>query len=34
MKQWFGGGWRCRRLELLHSENNESNSGHRRGASG
>lgn len=34
MKQWFGGSWRCRRLELPHPENNGSNSWHRENGSG
>lgn len=29
MKQWFGGGWNCRKLELPHPENNGSNTWHR-----
>lgn len=29
MKQWFGGGWRCRRTELPHPENGRSNIGHK-----
>lgn len=34
MKQWFGGGWSCRKLELPHLENNGSNTGHRGDRSG
>ena len=29
MKQWFGGGWRCRGIELPYPENDKRKSGHR-----